>query len=60
MIDKIHDIIINDRRLKVREISETVNILVGQVWHILHEEAVCKMGAEFAHSGSQVGSCGCV
>ena len=31
MIDKIHDIVLNDRRLKVREISETVNISVGRV-----------------------------
>ena len=37
MIDKIHDIVLNDRRLKVREISETVNISVGRVWYILHE-----------------------
>ena len=37
MIDKIHDIVLNDRRLKVHEISETVNISVGRVWHILHE-----------------------
>ena len=37
MIDKIHDIVFNDRRLKVREISETVKILVESVWHILHE-----------------------
>ena len=31
MIDKIHDIVLNDRRLKVRQISETVNISVGRV-----------------------------
>ena len=37
MIDKIHDIVLNNRRLKVRDISETVNISVGRVWHILHE-----------------------
>ena len=37
MTDKIHDIVLHDRRLKVREISETVNISVGRVWHILHE-----------------------
>ena len=37
MIDKIHDIVLNDHRLKVCEISETVNISVGRVWHILHE-----------------------
>ena len=37
MIDKIHDIVLNDRELKVREINETVNISVARVWHILHE-----------------------
>ena len=37
MIDKIHDIVLNDHRLKVREISENANILVERVWHILHE-----------------------
>ena len=37
MIDKIHDIVLNDRRLKVRQISETVNISVGRAWHISHE-----------------------
>ena len=37
MIDKIHNIVINGRRLKVRESSETINILVGRVWYILHE-----------------------
>ena len=31
MIDKIHDIVLNNRRLKVREISETVNISVRRV-----------------------------
>ena len=37
MIDKIHDIVLIDRRLKVCEISETVNISVGRVWYILHK-----------------------
>ena len=37
MIDKIHDIVLNDRRLKVREKNETVNISVRREWHILHE-----------------------
>ena len=37
MIDKIHDIVLKDRRLKVREIIETVIISVGCVWRILHE-----------------------
>ena len=36
-IDKIHDIVLNGGRLKVREISETVNISVERLWHILHE-----------------------
>ena len=31
MIDKIYGIVPNDRRLKLREISETVNISVGCV-----------------------------
>ena len=34
MIDKIHNIVLKDRRLKLREISKTVKILVGRVWHI--------------------------
>ena len=37
MIDKIHNIVLNDRRLKVREISETAIISVGRVWHISHQ-----------------------
>ena len=37
MIKKIHHIVLNDRRLKVREISATVNISVGCVWYILHQ-----------------------
>ena len=36
IIDENHDIVFNDRRLQVREISETVNISVGRVWYILH------------------------
>ena len=37
MIDKIHDVVLSDRRLKVREISGTVNTSMGRVWHILLE-----------------------
>ena len=37
MIDKIHDIVLDDRRLKVREISKSVNILVRRIWKIVHE-----------------------
>ena len=37
IVDKTHDIVLNHRRLNVRDISETVHISVGRVWHILHE-----------------------
>ena len=37
MIDRIHDIVFNYRRLKVREISKNLNISVGRAWHISHE-----------------------
>ena len=34
LIDKIHDIVPSDRRWKVREISEIVNISMECIWHI--------------------------
>ena len=37
MFDKSHDVVLNDRRLKVHEINEIVKISVGRVWHILNE-----------------------
>ena len=37
MIDEIHDVVRNDRRLKVGEICSTVNISMRRVWHIVHE-----------------------
>ena len=37
MIDKVYDIVLADRRLKLREISEALNISVGRTWNILHE-----------------------
>lgn len=37
MIDKIHDIVLADRRVKVREIVEIVNISYERVHNILHE-----------------------
>lgn len=37
-IDKVHDIVLADRRLKVREIAKMVGISVDRVHHILHEE----------------------
>jgi len=51
---KIHDLVLADRRLKVREIAETVGISKDRVSHILHEKAVGAMGAAFAHSRKQV------
>lgn len=36
-VAKIHDLVLADRRLKVREIAETVGISKDRVGHILHE-----------------------
>ena len=38
MIDKIHRIVMEDRRITVREIAEIVGISVGAVHNILHEK----------------------
>lgn len=37
MIDKVHDIVLADRRVKVLEIAEAVGISADRVWTILHE-----------------------
>jgi len=36
-VTKIHDIALADRRLKIREIAETVGMSKDRVGHILHE-----------------------
>ena len=36
-MNKIHDLVLADRRLKVCEIADTVGILKDYVGHILHE-----------------------
>ncbi|XP_039302537.1 uncharacterized protein LOC120357081 [Solenopsis invicta] len=36
-VTKIHDLVLADRRLKMREIAETVSISKDRVGHILHE-----------------------
>jgi len=36
-VTKIHDLVLADRRLKVREIAETVGIPKVRVGHILHK-----------------------
>ncbi|EFN88747.1 Putative uncharacterized protein FLJ37770, partial [Harpegnathos saltator] len=38
MIDKIHDMVLSDRRIKVREIVEATSISQGTVFSILHEK----------------------
>lgn len=42
MINKIHDMVLADRKLKVREIAEAVGISTGQVFKILHEHLEMK------------------
>ncbi|XP_033232192.1 uncharacterized protein LOC117183121 [Belonocnema kinseyi] len=37
IVDKIHGMILNDRRMKVREVAEAVGISIERVRHILHE-----------------------
>ncbi|XKL62660.1 hypothetical protein PGB90_002493 [Kerria lacca] len=37
IIDKIHEIILDDRRMKVRELAHAVGISTERVHHILHE-----------------------
>jgi hypothetical protein len=38
IIEKVHDMVLDDRRMKVREISETIGISKERVRYILHEE----------------------
>ena len=38
MIDKIHDMVLNDRRIKVREIVEAIGISQGTLFSILFEK----------------------
>lgn len=48
MIDRIHDMIINDRRIKFREIVEATGISQGTVFSILHEKlGVKKLSARW-------------
>lgn len=37
IVNKIHDIVLEDRRMKIREIAKTVNISDERVFNILHE-----------------------
>lgn len=38
MIEKVHDLILNDRRIKVREVANTMGISKERVGYILHKE----------------------
>jgi len=38
IIDKVHDIVLTDRRAKVRELVEAIGISHGTVISILHEQ----------------------
>jgi histone-lysine N-methyltransferase SETMAR len=38
IIEQVHDMILDERRMKVREIAETIGISKGRVGYILHEE----------------------
>jgi len=58
IIDKIHDIVLTDRRVEVRELIKATDMLHGTVISILHEQLIYekvigKMAiAAFAHCGS--------
>jgi len=38
IIEQVHDMVLDDRRMKVREIAETIGISKERVGYILHEE----------------------
>jgi len=38
IIEQVHDILLDDRRIKVREIAETIGISTERIGYILHEE----------------------
>jgi DNA-binding transcriptional regulator GbsR (MarR family) len=37
-LEKVHDMVLDDRQMKVREIAETIGISKEHVGYILHEE----------------------
>jgi len=38
IIEQVHDMVLDDRRMKVREIAETIGVSKERVGYILHEE----------------------
>lgn len=37
IVDKIHELVLNDRRMKIREIAKDTGISTERVYHVLHE-----------------------
>ena len=61
IIEQVHDMVLDDWRMKVREIAETIGISKEGVGYILHEEldmkkALHKMDATLANSRSKMHS----
>jgi transposase len=61
IIEQVHDMVLDDWRMKVHEIVETIGISKERVGYILHKEmdmkkALRKMGATLAHSRSKTHS----
>ena len=57
IINKVHDIVLEDRREKVRGIEEACDISHGTVISILHEKVISKMGDAFAYNRSKTKMC---
>jgi transposase len=58
IMEQVHDTVLDDQRMKVREIAETTGISKERVGYILHEEldmkrVLCKMGAAIANRRSK-------
>ena len=49
IIDKVHDIVLTDRRVKVRELVEATGISHGTVILILHEQLSMKKLSAMLH-----------
>jgi hypothetical protein len=50
----VHDILLDDRRIKVREITETIGILTERVGQILRKELdMKKLCANWCHAFSE-------
>ena len=59
MVKKIHYIVLADRRVKIREIADIVDISTERMQNIrkiVHERSIGDMGAVFDHSGAKTAS----